>query len=111
MENANTTKILVTVGVAEDYDEFELDVLAFGSSSIIACVGIGLDSTSVNSADAFPGMRSADKGLAMANLKTLLAVGCHSIYWLESTNGGSATFYGVYIAGQSVSGLTGMVWC
>jgi hypothetical protein len=111
VENANTTKILVTVGVAEDYDEFELDVLALGSSSITACAGIGLDSTSVNSADAFPGNRTADKNLAMANLKTLLAVGCHSIYWLESTNGGSATFYGVWIAGQSVSGLTGLVWC
>jgi len=111
VENAAATRILVTVGVAEDYDEFELDVLALGSSSITACAGIGLDSTNVNSADAYPGMRSGDKGLAMANLKTLLAVGCHSIYWLESTNGGSATFYGVWIAGQSVSGLTGLVWC
>ena len=112
VENAAATKILVTKGVAEDTDTFEVNCPVVTASSIYAALGIGVDANNANSADIISGPGgTTNRNIAMANLKTALAAGNHSLYWLESTIGGSVTFYGQPTAGQSQSGFTGMVWC
>lgn len=113
VERAQTNPILVTKGIVEDTDQFDVSCMLACASAHWGIVGIGIDSLTVNSADIILAQLVVSlKSIVSANLKTQLAVGSHSIYWLESCDSTtSITFYGQPVAGYSQSGLTGLVWC
>jgi hypothetical protein len=113
VERAQTNPILVTKGIVEDTDQFDVACMLACTASHWGIVGIGVDSLTVNSADIILAQLVASlKAVASASLETQLAVGNHSIYWLEACDSTTAiTFYGQPVAGYSQSGLTGLVWC
>jgi hypothetical protein len=113
VERAQNNPILVTKGIAEDTDQFDVACMFNSGPTLFGCVGIGIDSPTANSADILIAHVITNlKATASASLKTLLDVGGHSIYWLEAASSASAvTFYGQPVAGYSQSGLTGLVWC
>ena len=113
VERAQTNPILVTKGILEDTDQFNVACMLACTASHWGIVGIGIDSDTVNSADIILAHLVASlKVVASASLKTQLAAGSHSIYWLEACDSTtSITFYGQPVAGYSQSGLTGLVWC
>jgi len=109
--NGADKKVRCMIGLAEDAATFELSVNNQAAASVFALLGIGVDSNTVNSADIMTmGGGTANRLTARAQLCSVLAAGCHDIYWLEAINGtGTVTFYGSPIADQSQAGLTGVV--
>jgi hypothetical protein len=113
VERGQTNPILVTKGIAEDADNFDVWGACVCGATLFGLVGIGVDSPTVNSADVLMAtLAPSAKATLTANLRTTLSIGQHSIYWLEScSTASSVTFYGLSAANQSQSGLIGLVWC
>lgn len=81
----------------------------------IMSVGIGIDSTTVNSADVSEVIGAPvanDFNAGEAKLKQNLAIGYHALNWLEITDAATATFFGTHVSGgedYSRSGLEGYI--
>jgi hypothetical protein len=79
-----------------------------------ASVGVGIDSTSVNSAQLVTELQaSGTEGLAQARYKSWPGIGYHYAAWLEytrSASGGNATWYGDAAVVPIASGITGVMW-
>jgi len=103
------------VGVAEDLVEADVYALVSNSSSNISVTtGIGVDSTSANSAQVF-GYSIPVAGTVVwssAHYKGIPGVGRHFLAWLEySSASGTTTWYGdVNLPAQFQSGIRGVVW-
>jgi len=71
-------------------------ILGIGSGSEgTGSTGVGIDSTSTNSADIYGGNQSSAQAVGTeATYENYPGLGFHQIYWLEYVNGASATFYG-----------------
>lgn len=77
-----------------------------------AAVGIGIDSTTVNSADAFGASASGAAGTTefnpiACNYDGYPGLGFHALNWIEMSNLASATFFGTNVPG--VTALTGSI--
>jgi hypothetical protein len=105
---AAANQVEAVFGLAEDVAAVKVHMSAFNSGSIIASVGIGVDSTSTNSADICGGFATTNGNEFTAFLDYIPTVGRHYFAWLEwSTASGTTT----WSATQSVqsSGITGVV--
>lgn len=98
-------------GLAEDEIEVNVHVTSVNSSlSITRYVGIGLDSTTANSAQFFTneaeGQNAGNRTAETAVYKGFAAVGRHYYAWLELSSAvGTATWYS-----GGTSGIFGTVW-
>lgn len=88
-----------------------------GGSNVYAPTGIGVDSTSANSAKVFgsPGMAlgagSGPTTVTTANYKGIPGLGYHYLSWLEiSVASGTTTFYGDNGSTYLQTGLQAVVW-
>lgn len=107
---AAANQVEAMIGWAEDELELFLSCMSSNGTGAQATVGIGVDSTSVNSASIF---RAGDMfgvnnySHSDATYKTIPAAGRHYYAWLEkSTAAGTTTWYGTL---DAKSGLIGTV--
>lgn len=87
--------------------------VAFSAGSQQLGVGVGIDSTTVNSALTYGvHIAGASYGNVIADYRGMLAAGKHSLAWLEYVSGTSAiTFYGDQGNPTGVrSGMAGSIW-
>lgn len=83
------------VGLAEDAVHAEAAGLASNASGVETTLGIGVDSTSVNSAQIFGGGANATRVTNWARYGGVPGLGRHTLVWLEwSTASGTTTWYG-----------------
>lgn len=116
--NANAANQLdFVVGVQEN----PVKATALGSASNSATaqveIGIGVDSTTVNSADIFPlaiSVNATTQGQTSAAYQGFPGIGRHTLAWLEwSFAAGTTTWYGSGGAGGGIgthSGIAGELW-
>lgn len=113
--NADTTdgvgRFAVIIGVAEDvFSAYNFNVIS-NTSSVAAEVGVGIDSTSVNSAAVFGSYVSAGSyANTICNYQDVLAAGYHYIQALERSQAvGTTTWRGDAGATFLQTGMTGLV--
>jgi len=109
--NANAANQLnFVLGVAEDAVKADVLVWAGNNSGIQIASGIGIDSTSVNSADVFGGYTQTANMMGIpSSFGGILAAGKHSLTWLEySTATGTTTWFGT--TNQFKGGIKGSVF-
>ena len=107
-------QVRLVTGLPEDVSTFEVDVNVNAEDiDRYGLVGLGIDSTTVNSADILihaRGLAGDYHSLARARLRSILTIGCHDIVWLEATQGtGDVKFFGSNFSSQSQGGLTGLM--
>ena len=112
--NASTAnRIGVVVGLAEDAIEVSVHAHVIQSNTQIGAVGIGLDSTSTNSA-IVSGVSSGPVGgqrhQISARYVGVPGLGFHYLQWLEYAVAGTVTFEGDNGVTYEQSGMTGMVY-
>jgi hypothetical protein len=110
--NDSQAMFRLVTGLPEDAVDIELDVTLVSASGLYGMVGIGIDSTVVNSADVNTHALSTSlRTPVCARYSGFLTIGCHEINWIEATSGtGTVTFYGSQFSGASQSGMTGQIW-
>lgn len=92
---SNSNRVTLCVGVSEDNAQFRFGALGKQSAGNGINVGIGLDSTSANSADVLPGINLVNViGTAVAEYIGYPGIGSHFLQLLEYDNGATTTFYG-----------------
>jgi len=109
--NSTANRVEVFIGVADDLTEITFNGVASNSSGFSMGHGIGLDSTSVNSADTFTAAGSSGALVAgSAIYKDYIPVGYHYLQALEyGGSSGTTTFYGDANVAYMQSGVVG--WC
>lgn len=92
--NANTavgqTRVEIVLGVAEDVVEARVQTIAFAASSISCSVGVGISSTSVNSAKSSIGLTPTT---LVCQYRGYPGIGYRYLQWLEACES-TITFYG-----------------
>jgi hypothetical protein len=115
--NANAANQLdFVIGVQENIVKAE--VSASASSSIVGpqvSIGIGIDSTTVNSADTFPltALNGGTGTLLSAKWEGFAGIGRHLLQWLEISQASGTTTWNGNTAGALVtthSGIAGEIW-
>jgi hypothetical protein len=108
--NANNSFTYVT-GMA--YEEVEVDVMACESASSGAAnmsVGVGIDSSTVNSATLYGSTGESAGGLpTMARYRGTPGLGFHTINWIEWGAAGGQFYGNVNSLGSQVAGMSGRV--
>lgn len=113
--NNNTTdgvgRVSVVIGVVEDAIDATCYGIAVNSSNVRASVGVGINSTSANSAQYYGShVPTATSGNLSANFKGYLSAGYNYIQRLEISGAGSTTtWYGDAGVTYNQSGMTAMV--
>lgn len=109
--NSTANRVNVVIGVNEELIEIDFRALAQNSSNAVFSVGIGLDSTSSNSADLFPANSSTQGTPLSAKYFGYVGIGYHYLQLLESGNTlGTTTFYGDGGSTVIQSGAVGAVY-
>jgi len=109
---ALANKVETITGLDEAW--IDLSVTASWQHSVagsIGALGIGIDSTTVNSADIQGVLGAAVAGRissAQSNLRINPALGYHSFNWLEITDAATATFLGTHVSGSEDFGRSGL---
>lgn len=92
---STANRVTVCVGVSENLVSLRFGALGKHSGGNGIGVGIGLDSTSANSADIFPGVNLTNIiGENRAEYIGYPGIGSHYLQLLEYDNGATTTFYG-----------------
>lgn len=109
--NANTANQLdVVIGLSEEPVSARAFATATHSGAQRTTTGIGVDSTSVNSADVFGGGAATASQVNVAEYNGFPGIGRHTLVWLEwATAAGTATWYGDNNATGTQAGITGTV--
>lgn len=97
--NANSANQLdFVVGINEERVKAEVQTSALGAAANAVFLGIGLDSTTVSSAQIMPRIVTAGAGYVFPMIATYQGhsgIGRHFLAWLEATqDAGGTTFYG-----------------
>lgn len=93
---STSNKISIVIGVNEDAINAACHCPAYNAGSIKASVGIGVDSTSSNSAHVFGGFAASSGSSLSAKYTGQVGIGKHDINWLEiSAASGTTTWIGV----------------
>lgn len=113
--NANAANQLdFIVGLSEDVVDAISTNVVFNSTSTSRATrsGIGLDSTTVNSATLSQqaGCTSTQVGVMFANYHAMIAVGRHTLVWLEYGGGSDTQTWRGDNAGTMQSGIIGTLW-
>ncbi len=91
---ATGNKVEYVVGLSEDLVEVNGKEAANNNSGVAATCGIGVDSTSTNSAQIFGGL-VASFDVTSCEYSGYPGIGYHALNWLESSNAsGTTTWYG-----------------
>lgn len=107
---ATANQLDMVVGVSEDEVSAQVHAGVSGTASRQVAVGIGVDSTSVNSAQVFGGGVTASSDPTEVNCiyRGFPGVGKRTLVWLErSETGGTTTWIGTAASGSVVSGIIG----
>lgn len=96
----------------DTYAKFRVTALQSGGGSGVAAVGVGIDSTTVNSAQLGLGAYSFSSGtLVHSEYGGVVGVGAHTITWLEYVSAGTTTFSGDDgRPGVEQFGMQGDIW-
>lgn len=107
--NSTANRVEVFIGIADDLTEVTFNGVASNSGGYSMGHGIGLDSTSANSADTFTAAGSSGALVAgSAVYKNYIAVGYHYLQALEyGGSSGTTTFYGDANVAYIQSGIVG----
>ncbi len=97
-------------GVSEDIVACRVGANSGVSGAIAGSVGIGIDSTSVNSADIFSEMVNTATGLQKAEYRGFPGIGYHTLTWLEYARAGTVSFQGDAGVADQQSGILAEVW-
>lgn len=99
-------------GVLEDPVRSEVSCTSLLGSGNAGSVGIGVDSTSSNSAEIFheANVPAADHVVCRAIYRGWPGIGYHALNWLEYTRAGTMTFEGDNGQVDQQSGMVGSVW-
>lgn len=112
--NANAANQFEYVqGVSEDIVEAEVLASVLNDGGNYANVGIGIDSTSANSAQYMQGHTSTNtRSITTARYQGYPGVGRHTVVWLEqSVAAGTTTWYGDNNTPTTLqSGILGRIW-
>lgn len=104
----------MVVGVSEDIVQANVYANFISSTGTVRqCrVGVGLDSTTVNSADifSFGSGNSAIIGTPTALYGSTIPVGRHNLVWLEVGAGGDTQTWLGDNGGLIQSGISGIIW-
>jgi hypothetical protein len=112
---SSANKVELVVGMPNPEDVAIFEAYAFASNSTggtTAAAGIGIDSTSSNSADLFGAvLGGADIGSPLRAVYIgAMSVGYHAINWLEASSAtGTTTFYGDNGGSLMQTGLMGLI--
>ena len=109
--NSTANRVEMFVGMSEDLTEITFNGVASNSAGYSMGHGIGLDSTSANSADTYTAAGSSGAVVAgSAIYKNYVSVGYHYLQALEYGGAsGTTTFYGDAGVAYVQSGIVG--WC
>lgn len=111
---ANQVELVIGTVSPEDVVSVQVQHLASNTnSSIAAAAGVGIDSTSTNSAEVYGGYLASagDRYTLMARYRGTLSAGYHYIAWLEASAAtGTTSFYGSASALHK-SGMTAEILC
>lgn len=106
---AATNQVEYVSGDAGLFLEADVAALSTGSANT-SIVGIGIDSTSTDSATRRLALDNAAVGVTTsAKYVGAPGLGYHKVVWLESVNSGTGTFYGTNAARLNISGLVAML--
>lgn len=107
----NTNRVTLCIGVSEDPVQLIFAGLGRQSAGATVSLGVGLDSTSANSATIYPGMATSN---TIAGITCVYddfpGIGSHFLQLLEYDNGTTTTFYGDINLAYVQGGATGRVW-
>lgn len=93
--NSTANRVGIVVGLNEEIVQLDFRAIAQNSSNAVFSIGIGLDSTSSNSADVFPANSTVQGSSFSAAFIGYVGIGYHYLQLLESGNAlGTTTFYG-----------------
>jgi len=108
---ATTNQVEVFTGIQEEMVDLVVTVTVATLTGIAYCPGIGINSTSTNSANLFTlgGMNAAGILFSAAKLKHRPVVGRTYYVWQERTTAGTATISGT--TGTRISGMEGTIKC
>lgn len=104
------------VGVREDIVKAQaIGISSSATADLTTATGIGLDSTTVNSAQILgsrstPGGGASNIASTIAEYEETIAVGKHLLVWLEYASGATVTWYGDNGGSIIQSGITGEIW-
>jgi len=111
--NANAAnKVNIIVGVSEDI----VTAIVVGETSsaaggIAGAVGVGIDSTTVNSAQTLHEMVGSSAPTGVATYRGYPGIGQHAINWIEYRRAGTVLFKGDDGVADCQTGLAAEVWC
>lgn len=111
--NSAANRIEFVIGIREDIIEAQTMVMALSTSAKTIASGIGVDSTSVNSALLFGTNMSVNQYHQVESFwKGFTNIGYHFLQWLEySGTGGTTTWYGDGgVPSALQGGIMGKVW-
>lgn len=93
--NSTSNRVLFVVGLAEDIISAHVAAIMQNAGSIGASPGVGVDSTSANSAQVIAGIAISTSSWGTAHYKGVPGVGAHYLQWLEISQAtGTTTWYG-----------------
>lgn len=93
--NSTANRVGIVVGLNEEIVQLDFRAIAQNSSNAVFSIGIGLDSTSSNSADVFPANSTVQGSSFSSAFIGYVGIGYHYLQLLESGNAlGTTTFYG-----------------
>ena len=105
-----TNQLDAIIGVAQDAVQIKVQVVTSNTVGTNAAVGIGIDSTTVNSANLFGGQTFTVSHHLNACYNGIPAAGRHTFPWLEySVAAGVTTWYGDAGVTYLQSGISGIV--
>lgn len=106
-----TNQVSAIVGLSEDLVQIHVQCPTFNAGGAVSiAVGVGVDSTTVNSADLMGSFTGTQSSLTSAEYKGYPGIGWHDFPWLEiSAATGTTTWYGDNGVTFWFSGMIGTV--
>jgi len=110
--NQATNAVEYVTGDASSFLNMQTFSLCSSSGPNAAASGVGIDSTTVNSADVFGGVAVTSGLLPVTSAYAgYPGLGYHKITWLERSDGSTVTYYGIHSdASGFQSGMTGEIF-
>lgn len=111
--NSSANRLAFVCGLAENSVDARVLAHVIESNTQVGVVGIGLDSTTANSALVYGGASGPAGGIRLqigAAYKGVPGIGFHYLQWLEYAVAGTVTFEGDNGVTYEQSGIIGEVW-
>lgn len=103
-------KVEYVCGVSEDIVQVDVNCGVFTAGSEAGAVGVGIDSTTANSAQIYFEIYGSTNGAVRARYRGWPGIGYHALNWIEYRRAGNMTFIGDNGTVDMQSGLLAEVW-